>query len=349
MKNTRELLQSGAEKILKAYPAEVKSIEGRERQYEFTITTSDVDRENDTIDASGWVLDNYLRNPVVLFAHDYRQPPVGVSRAVSHYDRGLKSVCEFVDPTKYAFAGTIAALVEMGALRATSVGFRTLEWTYDETRGGINFLKQELLEYSIVPVPANPHCLIEARGAGVDVEPLREWAARTLEALGAQAAAKVADFDVERFKAQVDEACGAVGRLSVAIDGLQVKLVARLPSGDQPMGDAGAGTGCPKGEQCGMNADGGCALPPGECPKKSAEPGAGSTASEPAREAPVEDRKDSDQGGGPASEDAEFDLDAIEDDELTDDDVRAAVREAMTQITKESVDAAMNRRLGRVD
>ena len=45
----------------------------------------------------------------------------------------------------------------------------------------MDFQQQELLEFSIVPVPANADCLIEARSAGIDVEPLREWAAKTLE------------------------------------------------------------------------------------------------------------------------------------------------------------------------
>ena len=37
------------------------------------------------------------------------------------------------------------ALVKLGALRATSVGFRALKWTYNEERRGVDFEQQELL------------------------------------------------------------------------------------------------------------------------------------------------------------------------------------------------------------
>jgi len=54
-------------------------------------------------------------------------------------------------------------LVEQGVLKATSVGFRPLEYIHakDVMRaGGLDFKSQELMEFSVVPVPANPECLI---------------------------------------------------------------------------------------------------------------------------------------------------------------------------------------------
>jgi phage head maturation protease len=60
-------------------------------------------------------------------------------------------------------------LARGGFLAATSVGFRPLKWEYttDKERGaddwfpGIDFEEQELVEFSIVTVPANPEALME--------------------------------------------------------------------------------------------------------------------------------------------------------------------------------------------
>ena len=48
----------------------------------FVISTDEVDRHGDIIVADGWRLDAYRRNPVVLWAHDYRRPVVGRTLAL---------------------------------------------------------------------------------------------------------------------------------------------------------------------------------------------------------------------------------------------------------------------------
>jgi len=66
-------------------------------------------------------------------------------------------------------------------LNATSVGFKPKEWVFNEDRKGVDFKTQELLEFSVVPVPSNPEALIEARSAGIDLGPYKEWAEQVLE------------------------------------------------------------------------------------------------------------------------------------------------------------------------
>jgi hypothetical protein len=67
-------------------------------------------------------------------------------------------------------------LVEAGFLRAVSVGFRPLEYTYNAEREGYDFKRAELLEVSVVPVPANQEALIAA-GVGGDAA---RWLRRQL-------------------------------------------------------------------------------------------------------------------------------------------------------------------------
>lgn len=211
----------GTPTFYKAFLSEVVELKADEAvsaapRYRFTITTNSVDRDGDVIDPAGWQLDSYLKNPVVLWAHDYRQPPVAVARSIEKSATGLVSEAEFVDAATYPFAGTIASLVKLGALRGTSVGFRPVEgkWSTSPERKGVHFHEQELLEWSIVPVPANPDCLVQARAEGVDVEPLREWAAKTLEQLGAGGAAPPQIVDLAAtITAQINSALsGSVAR-----------------------------------------------------------------------------------------------------------------------------------------
>jgi hypothetical protein len=53
-----------------------------------------------------------------------------------------------------------------GFIKAGSVGFLPVEWRFADSKDrpfGMDFLKQQLLEFSIVPAPANANALIEAR------------------------------------------------------------------------------------------------------------------------------------------------------------------------------------------
>jgi len=130
------------------------------RVFQFTISTGAVDRERDTIAPGGWRLESYRKNPVVLFGHRHDEPPVGRARSVGVRDGALVAVVEFPEPGVYERADVIRRLVEQDFLRATSVGFRPIKSVYNEARRGTDFLEQELLEFSIVSVPANAEALL---------------------------------------------------------------------------------------------------------------------------------------------------------------------------------------------
>jgi HK97 family phage prohead protease len=148
------------------------------RQVRFVISTGDVDRDNDTIDPNGWDLNAYKQNPVVLFGHNSRDLPVGKAISVGVEQGQLVAVCEFAT---HEFAETVFQLYRGGFMRATSVGFRPTSYVINEERRGIDFKQQELLEFSCVPVPANPMALVAA-AAALDLEPLRKWIGETIAA-----------------------------------------------------------------------------------------------------------------------------------------------------------------------
>lgn len=153
---------------------------------EIVASTFDVDRDNDTIDQNGWRLDDYRKNPVVPFVHDYSQPPV--ARATETEVRGgqLRQAWEFTDREVYPFGHMIGRMYELGFMNAASVGFNPITWEYDEDRGGFNFKEQELMESSAVVVPSNRGALAQARQAGVDLGPMKGWATKQLDREGVE-------------------------------------------------------------------------------------------------------------------------------------------------------------------
>jgi HK97 family phage prohead protease len=137
---------------------------GGRKTIDFRLSTQAVDRERDVIRVDGWDLTNFRRNPVVLWAHQFLTPPIGRAVRVWREQDGLFGRTEFLSADVNPFAGAVAEMYARGFLHAVSVSLRPIQWAYNQERQGFDFLTQELLEYSAVPVPANPEALIAQRG-----------------------------------------------------------------------------------------------------------------------------------------------------------------------------------------
>lgn len=152
--------------------APVEPVSEESRSLRFTISTACVDREQDIISVGGWDLANYQRNPVVLWGHDATRLPIGRASSIGIEGDALKATVDFIPPDipeGGQFADAVYRLALAGYINATSVGFRPIKWAFtdDPARGaedwfpGIDFESQELVEFSLVTVPANPEALIE--------------------------------------------------------------------------------------------------------------------------------------------------------------------------------------------
>lgn len=147
----------------------------------FTISTAAIDRESDVISTDGWELDQYRQNPVVLYGHDYGGLPVARAVEVELTKDALTAVDRFTPREINPFGYMVYQMIRGKFLNATSVGFRPLEYVYNEDHKGYDFMRQELLEHSVVPVPANPEALQAASAEGIDLDPLIEWAEKILD------------------------------------------------------------------------------------------------------------------------------------------------------------------------
>ncbi len=155
--------------IYKTYPFAVKEI--ADRTLEFVGSTEDLDRDGEVVEVAGWQTDNYMKNPVFMWAHDYKEPPIGKALKVWKRDGQLKFNIEFAPKETYEFADTIYKLYKGGFLNATSVGFMPDLDSIVEGDGvktpRKTYKKQELLELSGVPIPSNTNALRNAIDTGV--------------------------------------------------------------------------------------------------------------------------------------------------------------------------------------
>lgn len=132
-----------------------------------TISTGGLDRDRDRILPSAWMLDNYRKNPVVLFQHG-RGPegsfPIGTTTEIDITDTGLRAAFRWLrdDP----LADRVKNAWSQGVLRTASVGFLPVARDHN-AEGGYDYTKAELLEWSLVVVPSNPQATRVLRGLGL--------------------------------------------------------------------------------------------------------------------------------------------------------------------------------------
>lgn len=143
----------------------VKEINVESRTLAAYASTRDVDRDGEVILPEAWreTIQEFSSVPL-LWAHDYRIPPIGKAQNFEIDERGLKFTAQFANTE---FANEIWGLYRDGFLNSFSVGFQPKQWR-DEEGSGVHrtFIEAELMEVSGVPVPANPYATVE-RGVPV--------------------------------------------------------------------------------------------------------------------------------------------------------------------------------------
>ncbi len=133
----------------------------QDKPIKFVASTANPDRYGDVVDQKGWDLRAYNRNPVVLFNHNPAQMPIGKGKAYVENDQLMLEV-EF--DQKDDMAKTIEQKVRDGYINAVSVGFQPSKTIARSSlpadhpyhgKSGSYFQASELLEVSIVTIPAN--------------------------------------------------------------------------------------------------------------------------------------------------------------------------------------------------
>ena len=140
---------------------------------EFVLSDESVDRMGDVIEAKGWALDAIQTAPPALFNHN-KDIVLGTWHDL-RVERGrLLGRLQWME-TDYPIVRYARELVDQKVLRTVSVGFQPEQSEPLDPKkpgGGRRFKRQQLLECSIVTVPANPNAIAIARSLNIphDIE-----------------------------------------------------------------------------------------------------------------------------------------------------------------------------------
>jgi len=189
-------IAAGSVEVMGTVTAQVEPDPSNDRRMTFAVATADMNRNGWELNPQGWQLENYAKNPVMLWTHNdgggwmdsgsHGLPFARAERTWVESDL-LKVNCLWVD--KGDITGEAGELCESVLrlylkhyLNAVSAGWIPLEWEFVEVEDGWKIMckKQELVEISFVPIPAEPNALREAASAGINIAPLRRWARAVL-------------------------------------------------------------------------------------------------------------------------------------------------------------------------
>lgn len=123
-----------------------------DRDVTFTILTDAVYRNGVNISSAEWKLDNFFKNPVVLWANDYSRPPIGRAKSVEKSGRDWIVVVEF--GTHPFDDWVLLAARERGVIEAT-VSFILIKSWSNEQSGEVDVQELEVLAVSLSGRPAN--------------------------------------------------------------------------------------------------------------------------------------------------------------------------------------------------
>ena len=150
-------------KVSKLFTSKAVKIDEKNRTAEFIISDDVPDRMDEIVEQS-WDTENYEANPIVLWGHNPSEPEnvLGTSLGLTTEKDGdrtiTKSTVKFSEEGINSKADMVFRQIVAGILRTVSVGF--IPKTFKEDEDGKDILADnELLEFSIVPIPANPRAV----------------------------------------------------------------------------------------------------------------------------------------------------------------------------------------------
>lgn len=205
-----EILKTPVKREL-TFPVKVRegSVNEANKSLKALVSTTSPDRHGSIILPSAWQLDNYRKNPLFLWQHEWHGQPedaIGTALSVNPVDEGLEAepkYCTDINPK----ADMVWKLMQAGVLKAFSPGFYVFDWidqidvmladekmaekiaalpdwAKDPLLAGEIWeviLSAELIEISNVLIGSNPDALWDAVQNGILP---REMAGRALDQLG---------------------------------------------------------------------------------------------------------------------------------------------------------------------
>ena len=138
-------------------------------QASFIASTPNSDRYDDVIDQNSWILEGYKNNPVILLNHRQDMLPIGRATKIGVVNGQLEIDVEF--DMEDELGANVARKVDQGFLKAVSVGFQPKKGQMRSElpeehkafgKSGMFYSDNELLEVSVVTIPANSEAIAKS-------------------------------------------------------------------------------------------------------------------------------------------------------------------------------------------
>jgi len=155
---------------------DVKSVDEEKRIIRGTATTPSPDRVGDIVEPLGVE----FKNPMPLLWQHKSDKPVGTVTFDKPTKSGINFEAKLPTPKEsQALIDRVAEAwesVKLGLVRGVSIGFRPLEYSFMDD-GGVRFVSSEVMELSLVTIPAN---------ADANIQTIKSFDAPLLAATGKQ-------------------------------------------------------------------------------------------------------------------------------------------------------------------
>lgn len=151
-------------------PIEIKSAtwSEKERSFEMTLSTTRIDRDNEIVEpkAFGEHIDDFRKNPVMLWSHDMFRPPIGRWPEVELRSESIEALGQMRPTGDDELADNLAKAVASGFLTTASIGFRAFEKLGPEhfdggPKGPTRVVKAAMYEGSLVNIPSNIDAMVK--------------------------------------------------------------------------------------------------------------------------------------------------------------------------------------------
>ena len=137
--------------------------------YHMVVAANELSRNGDDLNLRGISFKDYRKNPVVLWAHDsWGGIPIAKTLEIGHDDRG-RIVADFEFNSGDEFAARVENAWNGGFIRAASIRYTPTKVVEVRNEAGsvdrLRVEESDLLEWSLVPVPADPDSVRQAARA----------------------------------------------------------------------------------------------------------------------------------------------------------------------------------------
>lgn len=173
----------------RTFTPEIRKAEGGQRKVTFVASDSTRDSAGTVLNQDGWDLDRFNKNGVIGYQHKVygsyegtENPDNVIGKGRAYVEGGRLMVDVDFEPKEInELAEKVYQKILFGSLKAVSVGFLPVgggHWGEgEESRKGANptwyYNGQELLEVSVVNIPANPNA-VRVKGLDSSEEEMRE-------------------------------------------------------------------------------------------------------------------------------------------------------------------------------